>query len=73
MPALYEENGRNGALAQLLLHELQLAPALLAPLPRDLRLASRIIRSLPEDRARQLHRSQRTLMARKGPRREPHR
>ncbi|MGQ7245680.1 AraC family transcriptional regulator [Salinicola sp. V024] len=71
MPALYDESGRDGALAQLLLCELQLAPSLplFAPLPRDPELASLCrdflgqphIHSLPEDWARQLHRSQRTF------------
>ena len=71
MPALYDESGRDGALAQLLLHELQLAPSLplFAPLPRDPELtglcrdflAQPSIRSLPEEWARQLHRSQRTF------------
>ncbi|WP_419307664.1 hypothetical protein J8402_01820 [Chromohalobacter israelensis] len=37
MPALYDESGRDGALVQLLLYELQLAPSLplFAPLPSD--------------------------------------
>lgn len=71
MPALYDETGRDGALAQLLLYELQQAPALplFAPLPRDPQLASLCrdflgrphIHSLPESWARQLHRSQRTF------------
>ncbi|MGQ7241830.1 AraC family transcriptional regulator [Salinicola sp. V024] len=71
MPALYDESGRDGALAQLLLYELHLAPSLplFAPLPqapelaglcRDF-LAQPHIHSLPEDWARQLHRSQRTF------------
>lgn len=71
MPASYDESGRDGALAQLLLYELQLAPSLplFAPLPRDPQLARLCkdflgqphIHSLPEDWARQLHRSQRTF------------
>ncbi|WP_342595144.1 helix-turn-helix transcriptional regulator [Salinicola lusitanus] len=71
MPALYDESGRDGALAQLLLYELQRAPALplFAPLPRDPHLARLCrdflgqphIHSLPEDWARQLHCSQRTF------------
>ncbi len=71
IPALYDESGRDGALAQLLIYELQQAQALplFAPLPHDPPLASLCrdflgqphIHSLPEDWARQLHRSQRTF------------
>lgn len=71
MPALYDESGRDGALAQLLLYELQLAPSLplFAPMPQNAHLASMCrdflgqpnIHSLPEEWARQLHRSQRTF------------
>lgn len=71
IPALYDESGRDGALVQLLLHELQLAASLplFAPLPHDLSLATLCreflsqphIHSLPEEWARQLHRSQRTF------------
>lgn len=71
IPALYDENGRDGTLAQLLLYELQQAQALplFAPLPHDPQLASLCrellgqphIHSPPEDWARQLHRSQRTF------------
>lgn len=71
IPALYDENGRDGALAQLLLYELEQAQALplFAPLPQDLPLARLCreflgqphIHSLPEEWARQLHRSQRTF------------
>ena len=71
MPALYDESGRDGALAQLLLYELQLSASLplFAPLPQDPELAGLCrdflaqphIRSLPEEWAKQLHRSQRTF------------
>ena len=71
IPALYDENGRDGALAQLLLCELEQAQALplFAPLPHDLPLARLCreflgqpsIHTLPEEWARQLHCSQRTF------------
>lgn len=71
MPARYEEDGRDGALAQLLLHELRLAQTLplFAPLPREQHLA-RLCKTFlqqphmgtrPEDWARQLNKSQRTF------------
>src|SRR5690606_34408925 len=41
LPALYDEDGRDGALVKLLPHEVSLARTmpLFAPIPRDLRLA----------------------------------
>lgn len=71
LPALYDESGRDGALAQLLLHELRLASTLplFAPLPRDRQLARLCkafvqqphIRATPEDWAQKLNKSQRTF------------
>ncbi|WP_027016781.1 AraC family transcriptional regulator [Comamonas composti] len=71
LPALYEEQGRDGALVQLLLHEIALAPTmpLFAPMPEDERLAglckafmqSPHIRASPEDWARELCKSPRSF------------
>lgn len=71
MPALYDEQGRDGALAQLLLHEVGLAQTmpLFAPIPRDRQLAklcktflkSPHIQATPQEWAQQLHKSLRTF------------
>ncbi|ARE85534.1 helix-turn-helix transcriptional regulator [Seohaeicola sp. SP36] len=71
LPAVYDENGRDGALAELLLHELQRASSLplFAPMPRDTRLANLCrdflgkpdIHSLPADWAKRLNCSERTF------------
>jgi AraC-like DNA-binding protein/mannose-6-phosphate isomerase-like protein (cupin superfamily) len=71
LPAQYDENGRDGALAQFILHELQCAPVLplFAPLPRDHRLAALCkaflrqpnLRVTPEAWAQALSKSQRTF------------
>ncbi|MGO3712119.1 AraC family transcriptional regulator [Alcaligenes aquatilis] len=71
LPALYEENGRDGALAQLLLHEVGLAHTmpLFAPIPQDPSLAALCkaflgqpnIQSTPEQWAKQLNKSLRSF------------
>lgn len=71
IPALHDEAGRDGALIQLLLHELRLAGTmpLFAPIPRDPPLAQLCkaflkapdIRSTPQHWAQQLHKSLRTF------------
>lgn len=71
IPALYDEQGRDGALAQLLLHEVRLAPTmpLFAPIPQDARLAQQCkaflqspnIQTAPDDWAKQLHKSLRSF------------
>lgn len=71
MPALYDERGRDGVLAQLLLHEVRLAQAmpLFAPIPRDEQLArlctaflkAPSIQTPPQAWAQQLHKSLRTF------------
>ncbi|MDV2117927.1 AraC family transcriptional regulator [Alcaligenes faecalis] len=71
LPALYEENGRDGALAQLLLHEVGLAHTmpLFAPIPQDSSLAALCkaflgqphIQSTPEQWAMQLNKSLRSF------------
>lgn len=71
LPAAYGQRGRDGALAQLILHELERAPTLpfFAPLPRDAALAalcaaflhSPQVHALPGDWARQLHKSERSF------------
>ncbi|MEX8193422.1 AraC family transcriptional regulator [Comamonas guangdongensis] len=71
MPALYDEQGRDGALAQLLLHEVRLAQTmpLFAPIPQDRSLAklckgflrSPHIQATPQQWAQQLHKSLRTF------------
>lgn len=71
IPALYDEDGRDGALVQLLLHEVRLAQTmpLFAPIPRDRQLArlckaflkSPHIQSTPQAWAQQLHKSLRTF------------
>ncbi len=71
LPALYDEQGRDGALAQLLLHEVRLAQTmpLFAPLPQDTMLAAMCkaflkspqIQDAPEDWAEQLHKSLRSF------------
>ncbi|MEF9963958.1 MAG: helix-turn-helix transcriptional regulator [Comamonas sp.] len=71
IPALYDEQGRDGALAQLLLHEVRLAPTmpLFAPIPQDARLAQQCkaflqspnIQAVPDDWAKQLHKSLRSF------------
>lgn len=71
MPALYDEQGRDGALAQLLLHEVRLAQTmpLYAPIPQDGALAglckaflkSPCIQVAPQEWADQLHKSLRTF------------
>ena len=71
MPALYDEQGRDGALAQLLLHEVGLAQTmpLFAPIPQDRPLAklckaflrSPHIQAAPQQWAQQLHKSLRTF------------
>jgi len=69
--ALYDENGRDGAVVQLILHELRTAPTLplFAPVARDASLAALCraflrqpdIRSAPQAWARDTHRSLRTF------------
>jgi AraC-like DNA-binding protein len=69
LPAEYERRGRDAALVQLIVHELQRAPTLpfFAPMPRDAALAALCARFLhrpdvhasPADWAQQLHRSER--------------
>jgi AraC-like DNA-binding protein len=71
IPALYAPEGRDGVLAQLLLHELRLAQPLplFAPLPRDARLAQLCLNFLaspqihvsPQSWAAQLHLSLRSF------------
>lgn len=71
MPAFYDEQGRDGALAQLLLHEVRLAQTmpLFAPIPQDRALAglckaflkSPHIEAAPQEWADQLHKSLRTF------------
>ncbi|MCY0386522.1 helix-turn-helix transcriptional regulator [Robbsia sp. Bb-Pol-6] len=71
VPALYDRRGRDGALMQLLLHEVARAPALpfFAPIPREAGLAALClaflhapqIRTSPQSWARRLHRSDRTF------------
>lgn len=71
MPALYDENGRDGALAQLLLHEVRLAQTmpLFAPIPQDPQLATLCkaflraphIQVTPEQWANRLNKSLRTF------------
>lgn len=71
IPALYDEEGRDGALMQLILHEVRLAPTMLlfAPIPRDRQLAalckaflqSPHLRATPQAWAQQLHKSLRTF------------
>lgn len=71
IPARYDENGRDGALMQLLLHEVRLARTmpLFAPIPRDRQLAtlckafleSPSIRVTPQAWAHRLHKSLRTF------------
>ncbi|TDS83917.1 helix-turn-helix transcriptional regulator [Comamonas sp. JUb58] len=71
LPALYDEQGRDGALAQLLLHEVRLAQTmpLFAPLPQDTVLAGLCkaflkapqIQDAPEEWAEQLHKSLRSF------------
>ena len=69
MPALYDEDGRDGALAQLLLHEVRQAQTmpLFAPIPRQLArlckafLKSPSIQATPQAWAQRLHKSLRTF------------
>lgn len=71
MEALYDEQGRDGALAQLLMHEVRQAPTmpLFAPIPQDPLLAARCqaflkapqIQAAPEAWAAQLHKSLRSF------------
>ncbi|ULR87862.1 AraC family transcriptional regulator [Comamonas sp. B21-038] len=71
LPALYDEQGRDGALAQLLLHEVRLAETmpLFAPIPQDATLAALCkaflkapqLQDAPEDWAEQLHKSLRSF------------
>ena len=71
MPALYDEDGRDGALAQLLLHEVRQAQTmpLFAPIPQDRQLArlckaflqSPSIQTTPQMCAQRLHKSLRTF------------
>ncbi|KAA0011975.1 helix-turn-helix transcriptional regulator [Billgrantia pellis] len=71
VPASYDETGRDGALLQLILHELRCAATLplFAPLPRDPRLARLCaaflhqpsIQTLPSDWAQRLNKSPRTF------------
>lgn len=71
LPALYDEAGRDGALVQLLLHEVRQAETmpLFAPMPADPALAQLCkiflrrpsLRSLPEDWAAHLHKSPRSF------------
>ena len=69
MPAQYDREGRDGALARLLLHEVDRAPALPLhiPLPRDAAgvcqafMAAPDIRSRPQDWAGRLHMSPRSF------------
>lgn len=71
VPSRYDENGRDGALIRLILHELRQAPTLplFAPLPRDRGLAQLCgeflrepqIRASAQDWARRLNKSPRTF------------
>lgn len=71
VPAAYDQRGRDGAMMQLILHELALAATLpfFAPLPREPRLAALCMAFLhrpqvhasPQDWARQLHKSERSF------------
>lgn len=71
MPVSYDQAGRDGALATLLLHEVELAPVLPLhiPLPHDERLAALCqafiaapdARAAPQDWADRLHMSSRTF------------
>ena len=71
LPASYDERGRDGALAQLLLHEVGLAPTmpLFAPMPQNPALAvlckaflqAPDIQSTPQQWADQLHKSLRSF------------
>ncbi len=71
IPALYDEDGRDGALVRLLLHEVRLARTmpLFAPIPRDRQLArlckafleSPSIQATPQAWAQQSHKSLRTF------------
>ncbi|MDH5859127.1 AraC family transcriptional regulator [Lampropedia aestuarii] len=71
LPALYDEQGRDGALISLLLHEIRLAQTmpLFAPMPHDPELAllckaflkAPNIQSCPQDWAAQLHKSLRSF------------
>lgn len=71
MPALYDEDGRDGALAQLLLHEVRQTQTmpLFAPIPQDRQLArlckaflkSPSIQATPQMWAQRLHKSLRTF------------
>ena len=71
LPAQYELSGRDGALAQLMLHELQRAPTLpfFAPMPREPALAALCaaflhnpqVHAAPDAWARQLHKSERSF------------
>lgn len=71
LPALYDEQGRDGALVQLVLHEVASACSLplFAPIPRDEKLAALCkqflaqpsIRTTPQDWAQALNKSLRTF------------
>ncbi|CAK7014993.1 MAG: HTH-type transcriptional regulator NimR [Kerstersia gyiorum] len=71
LPAQYDEQGRDGALVQLILHEVRAAPTmpLFAPMPKDPALARLCkaflrrpsLRSPPEDWAASLNKSPRTF------------
>lgn len=71
IPAQYDESGRDGALTQLILHELHIAPILplFAPMPRDCQLAKMCrkflrephIRATPQAWASELNKSLRTF------------
>lgn len=71
LPALYDEDGRDGALVRLILHEVAQARSLplFAPIPRDERLAAMChrflaqpgIRAMPQDWAVALNKSLRTF------------
>lgn len=71
LPAAYDEHGRDGALAKLLLHEVALAQTmpLFAPIPQDPQLArmckaflqSPSLQATPQQWAEQLHKSLRTF------------
>lgn len=71
LPAQYELSGRDGAFAQLMLHELQRAPTLpfFAPMPREPALAALCaaflhnpqVHAAPDAWARQLHKSERSF------------
>lgn len=71
LPAEYEQRGRDGALVQLVLHELERAPVLplFAPMPQDPALAALCadflhqpdVHASPAHWARQLHKSERNF------------